>query len=152
MTYRRILCPIDFEQDAQPTLAVAVKLARESRGKIYLVHVLPVPAPMMYPVQSVLESDWRWAEKKLQKIAAQIPAGIDREIVIKFGRTAEEVAKAAGAADADLIVMGTHGYRGIAHVLRGSVAERVVRAAHCPVLTVPLKKAPETLDRASEAA
>ena len=152
MIYRKILCPIDFQQDPQPALTLAAKLARESRGTIYLMHVLPVPTAMLYPSETILHADWNWAHKKLQKLAAQLPAGTDREIIIKFGRTVEEIAKVARTVDADLIVMGTHGYTGLAHLIHGSVAERVVRTAPCQVLTVPLAKTSEESETTSQAA
>ena len=151
MTYRKILCPIDFEQDPQPALELAAKLARESRGTIYVMHILPVPTPMLYPTETILNADWNWALRKLQKLAAQLPAGTDREIIIKFGRSVEEIAKVARKVDADLILMGTHKYTGLARLIHGSVAERVVREAPCPVMTLPLETAQES-DTTSEAA
>ena len=151
MIYRNILCPIDFEQDSQPALALAAKLARESRGTIYLMHVLPVPTPMLYPSETILHADWNWAQKKLQKLAAQLPAGTNREIIIKFGRSVEEIAKVAQTLDADLILMGTHKYTGFARLIHGSVAERVVREAPCQVLTLPLETMEES-DTTSQAA
>ena len=79
----------------------------------------------------------RERQEELVKLAREhIPATVRYETLVVNGWPGEAVLKAARDLDADLIVMGTHGRRGLAHLMIGSVAERVVRAAPCPVLTV----------------
>ena len=88
---------------------------------------------------SMKEYASRGAEKHLDDIAARLAKdGIQPTKFIRFGRPHDEITKLADEAKCDLIIMGTHGRTGLAHLLVGSVAERVVRTSKVPVLTVPM--------------
>ena len=94
MTFKKIVYPAGFEEDgSDPAFAMAAKLARESRGVLYLIHVLPLPTPMTFPAEGVLLADRDRAEAMLQKLALKVPVGVERKLIIKFGHTASEIAK-----------------------------------------------------------
>src|SRR6266849_2315016 len=153
MTFKKIVYPAGFEENgSDPAFALATKLARESRGTLYLMHVLPLPTPMTFPAEGILLADRDRAEAMLQKLAMKVPVGVERKLIIKFGHTAPEIAKAALAAGAEAIVMGTHKRTGLSHLLLGSVAERVVQLASGPVITLPLNATDEVRDTTSQAA
>ncbi len=141
--WKRICCPIDFSDASRAALEVAADLARRNGAELWLLHAYPVPG-YTFPDGSVVASP-----KMLQDLADAAQRHLDewRAIAERSGAPRVETAKEAGepAAEivafarergADLLVLGTHGRTGIEHALMGSIAERVVRKAHCPVLTV----------------
>ncbi len=149
----RILVPTDFSAPSAAALAMARELAARFGASIQLIHVLDDPyaagsyAPEVYGyVPAGLREAWqRTAETQL---LAVFPAR-EREpfratSAVVFGSPARTIVEYADTNGFDLIVMGTHGRSGVAHLLLGSVAERVVRTAHCPVLTVRETAAPQT--------
>jgi len=123
----RILVPTDFSVSSMWALRYGEELARRFGADIILVHVQsPVPPPEAGP-----------ARKELEALAALLgERGVRAHFALRVGGLAEEILAVGGKEHADLIVMGTHGRTGIAHVLMGSVAETVVRRSACPVLTV----------------
>src|SRR5260370_69997 len=128
MTFKKIVYPVGFEEDgSDPAFGMATKLARESRGTLYLIHVLPLPTPMTFPAEGVLLADRDRAEAMLQKLAMKVPVGVERKLIIKFGHTAPEIAKAALAARAEAIVMGTHKRTGLSRLLLGCVGRVAYR-------------------------
>jgi len=139
---KSILVPVDFSPSSEKALAYAVPLARQFGAKLTLLHVVePVATPdfaKSFPL--AIENDRLMAECKqhLERIAANL--GIEPKLVEKIlachGRAFDEIASAARTLKADLIVISTHGYTGLKHVLLGSTTERVVRHAPCPVLVV----------------
>lgn len=138
--FRKVLCPIDFSEHSLAALAIALKVAQQNDAKIYLLNVAPVPAgavgfqPIPMDPYPYLEKDCR---EHLEKLARDwIPANMRQETIVISGDPAERVLDTARGLDADLIVMGTHGRRGLSHLVLGSVAERVVRESPTPVLTV----------------
>jgi len=136
--FKRILCPIDFDENSYFALDLARDLGQEHNATIYLLHVVsiaPVPAagvPMEpYPVS---EHD---ARVRLEQIAHEhLEDKINYRIITRVGNPADSVNRAVDELQADSIVMATHGRKGIARLLLGSVAEKVVREASCPVLAV----------------
>lgn len=140
-----ILVPTDFSADAAAAVDYAFWLASRSQSTLVFVHVME---PTVYSVDFVLSHPEISAEIRRGAIAAfgQLVEtaknrGIAAEYALVAGRPFTEIAQVAGERRADLIVMGTHGRTGLAHALLGSTAERVVRLAPCPVLTV--KASPE---------
>lgn len=141
---RKILVPIDFEDASIRAVDDAIDLAAALGASIVLMHayepaVVPLfpDAPLASPAQDVarLEESTRVALRTLAETKRH--RGVPLEIVVCEGvpwRRIDEVADHVGA---DLIVMGTHGQHGVLRALLGSVAERVVRTAHQPVLTIP---------------
>jgi nucleotide-binding universal stress UspA family protein len=148
MIWKTILVPHDFSSSANHACAVARDEAKTHGARVILVHVIDLPYQMV-PESAMVSAETiepismkefaaRGAEKHLDDIAARLAKdGVTPQKFIRFGRPHDEIVKLAEELKADLIVMGTHGRTGLAHLLVGSVAERVVRTSKCPVLTVP---------------
>ncbi len=140
--FRTILVPIDFSEHADCALETAIALARDSGGRLQLLHAYEIPLGTIPPYGVALPDTLLTlvrdaAARRLAKAANKVEAaGIACETQILHAPPAEGIAEAARACGADLIVMGTRGLTGLRHVLLGSVAERTVRLAPCPVLTV----------------
>jgi len=143
--YRTIVVPYDFSEHARAALDAAVDLARRLESDLHLLHVVQLPA-YTYPAfpgvavaaQPDLVDVRDGAMQSLREIIAAIEAPPDKveAHVVEGATIVEMIRQAAEELDADLIVMGTHGRTGIAHVFLGSVAERTLRSAPCPVLAV----------------
>jgi len=139
----KILVPIDFSSDSKAALRFAIDLAKGVDATLHLLHSYHVPismpvafAPPGIPAdvsQSIRES----AEKHLAEWASHVKTeGVAVQTHLVEGPAAEAISEAAEEIGADQIVMGTRGLTGIKHVVFGSVAERTVRLAPCPVTTV----------------
>jgi len=142
MSFRRILVPIDFSDHSDRALETARELAKAFEAKLLLLHCYQVSPGAVSPYGIVLpesfdrevrEAAARRLEEWREKAAAD---GIDAEALLASSYPSMGIADAASEQKADLIVMGTRGLSGIKHVLLGSVAERTLRTAPCPVLTV----------------
>ncbi len=142
-TYSKILIPIDFSEYSQEALRQACDLGRRFDSELHLIHVLHSVTPAgkttteFRPLHESIVAGWKEeAEQKLDKLpdASMGPKRVDRKVI--FGNPALEIVNYADAHGIDLIVMGTHGRTGFKAWMAGSVAERVVRFAHCPVLVV----------------
>ncbi len=141
--FKKILVATDFSDHAREAVRYAAELARRYEGSLLLIHVyqpvnyaLPDGYMLYTPTQmtSMMEEfEQQLGKAKAEALAAGAP---EVETSLPIGAAAFEIVEAARAADCDLIVMGTHGRTGLSHMLIGSTAERVVRAATCPVLTV----------------
>jgi universal stress protein A len=137
--FRKILCPIDFSEHSLAALDVALKMVDQNDATLYLLNVAPVPAgaagfqPVPLDPYPYVEKDRR---EQLEKLAQKrIPATMSCETLVTSGDPAEKVLETARGLDVNLIVMGTHGRKGLGHLVLGSVAERVVRESPIPVLT-----------------
>jgi nucleotide-binding universal stress UspA family protein len=141
---RRILHPTDFSRASGAAFLKAVALAKESRAQLLLVHVMLPPTPFIgdgYVSPKTYEdleaAARRSAQRELAKVAARAQkakAGV--KAVLVEGVPYDKIARVARSKRADLIVMGTHGRSGLSKFFLGSVAERVIARAPCPVLTV----------------
>ncbi len=138
---RRILCATDFSPASDPAVHAALALARQVGADVHFVHVwrlLPyaLPEGPSFPDGSAPSS--RESSDEMERTLA---AHRDRDVLTRGhvveGEPAAEIVRMARELEVDVIVMGTHGRRGLARVCLGSVAERVVRAADVAVLTVP---------------
>lgn len=144
---KQILVPLDFSSNSALALDYAHGLARKFDAAVHLVHVCEVPT-MMTPAldaYAIAYADWSQrlgdeAERELNKVCAGL-TDVKVTTEVLFGGAASAIVEAAAANKVDLIVMGTHGHGAVMHVLMGNVAERVVRLAACPVLTVREPKA-----------
>jgi nucleotide-binding universal stress UspA family protein len=155
----RILVPTDFSDQAQGALACARTMAERFGASLHLLHVLEDPyATSAYATEvygylppGLKES---WQKNAEGRLATLLPASQVHTSSVIFGSPAKAIVEYADANAFDLIVMGTHGRSGVVHLLLGSVAERVVRTAQCPVLTVREAAAPvgATAGRAAAAA
>jgi nucleotide-binding universal stress UspA family protein len=159
--FTKIVAATDFSEDSTLALGYAEELARRFGAEMILLHVDQALPPVMVspeigPVMDVGamtrigEEQRIMAQKELDKVVNRLrDGGLKARPVLKVGSPFLEIIHTAQTEGADLIVMGTHGRTGIAHVLMGSVAERVVQKAHCPVLTIrhPDRKFKHPLDK-----
>ncbi|HUN92278.1 MAG TPA: universal stress protein [Burkholderiaceae bacterium] len=144
--YQRILVPIDGSAPAKLALDEAIKLARSTKGRVLLLHVAQIPVGLDFGAGMAAGSDVVFqalaeAGKDALKNAQQAAeaAGVPVETRLagpEIGAIAPSIVEAAEDWKADLLVMGTHGRRGLDHLMLGSVAERVLRTTPVPVLMV----------------
>lgn len=139
---KRVLVPLDFSTNSSRALDFAYGLAQKFGAALHLVHVCEVPTAMTPAMDAYAIAYGEWsqrlgeeAEKELIKITATL-GGVKVTTEVLFGRPASAIVESAATNKADLIVMGTHGHGAVMHMLMGNVAERVVRMAACPVVTV----------------
>jgi nucleotide-binding universal stress UspA family protein len=148
MIWKTILVPHDFSSSANHAAAVARDEAKSHGAKILLLHVIELPH--LISADSALIPDSTGApitvkdyatkssEAHLDDIAARLAKeGVKPSTFIRFGTPHEVIRQFIDEMKVDLVIMGTHGRTGLAHLLVGSVAERVVRTSRVPVLTVP---------------
>ena len=141
MRARRILVPIDFSEGSTEAFVTGLAMAKESEAQLTLLHVLHVAMTTLPDVAMLSPDVQRSVEESvehgLQQLCERARAvGVDADWRIAVGSTAVEICLLAQELAADLIVIGSHGGGAFAHAILGSVAERVVRKASCPVLTV----------------
>ena len=143
--FRTILVPTDFSDDAEAALDLALALAADSGAAIHLVHAYEIPIAAIPPygieIPPTLLTDVRdAAARRLEKSAEKVRSrGVRCDGHLVHGAPVDGIVDAAARLGADLVVMGTRGLTGLKHVLLGSVAERTIRSAPCPVLTVKPK-------------
>jgi len=152
--WKRICCPIDFSEPSRDAVRVAADLSCRFDAELHLLHVFQVPVysfldatvlPSAVMMKELLDridsllSHWEKEAEQLgsKKVITAKGDGVPHVEIVRFARDKK----------CELIVMGTHGHTGLKHALIGSVAEKVVRTADCPVLTVrpssrPLKAVP----------
>ena len=142
---RSILVPIDFSPPSAQALKYAAVLAKQCGAKLTLLNVVePVATPdfAYYPLMMENDKVIAAAKQRLDRVTktGKIRADLIDRTLVRNGAAFHEIATAAESLKADLIVIATHGYTGLSHVLLGSTAERVVRHARCPVLVVRARK------------
>jgi universal stress protein A len=157
MTISRILVPTDFSPDADAALTYASELAAVVGASVHLLHVVEDPLAAGVWSSEVYTAEIaglqinlvRDAEQRLGHYEGAATGRLTTEV--RTGPAARAIIDVAKDKGIDLIVMGTHGRTGLAHALMGSVAERIVRHASCPVLTLrrPSSVAAETAGRPS---
>jgi len=142
---RKILLPTDFSQSAEVALEMAIHIARAFEAEIILLHVIEPPSASLQSVKNpeLLLAGYREAVKanasqKMTKLLELIRERGDfrTQTIFSDGWAFVEILRAAKQHEIDVIVMGTHGQNSINFLLIGNTAERVVRKAPCPVLTV----------------
>ncbi len=139
---RRILVPIDFSEHAEYVIEWASHLALEHSSHLSLLHVYHLPVEFQQLEGAYLPPDFwtnvkKEADQTLSRYVGDIrQKGLAVEAVVREGYPATVIVDEATAQNADLIVIGTHGLSGLKHLLLGSIAERVVQKAPCPVLAV----------------
>jgi nucleotide-binding universal stress UspA family protein len=146
LTIGRILCPIDFSETSMHAVDLATHVAGWYESRITGLHAvtpLVAPYPGLAAVDPRTDLPTQEAERRRlcgavsQAFGAARDAGIAVDVLVNVGQPAREILDCAATLPAHLIVMGTHGLSGFEHLLLGSVAEKVLRKATCPVLTVP---------------
>lgn len=139
---RKILVPTDFSEPAAKALQYAEALGAAHGAELLLVHAIP---PQVYPAEGIQvsraiaeiqEELEQAATRNLEEMAEGVGEGLSVRSRVVNGVPFLEIIRMAREEDVDLIVIATHGYTGLKHVFLGSVAEKVVRKAPCPVLTV----------------
>ena len=141
----RVLIPTDFSNFSAPAMQYGMAIAARFDAEVHLLHIVPDPAMLVpeaaaFSVESMqaqsddLKDQAMLALKKLPEDGWSDSKPVVREV--RIGAAFIEIIEYARELDIDLIVIGTHGRSGLMHVLMGSVAERIVRKAPCPVLTV----------------
>jgi universal stress protein A len=141
MDIRHILAPTDFSDPSKKALSDALELAQTFGAKLSLLHVFE-PSPYLGFTPPAMSTDLlgdleRQASTELAQVlpdAREAKVEVTRAVAI--GSPPQQIVETAEAEHVDLIVMATHGRTGLSHLLIGSVAERVVRTAPCPVLTI----------------
>jgi universal stress protein A len=141
----KILVPTDFSEPAKRAEDAAIELARRLGSEILLLHV-SVEAPLynegmrgLVEPRQVYEAQRVWAETTLAARAAEIRAkGVSAHADIRSGVAVDQILRAAEDPGVEMIVIGTHGRGGLSRLFLGSVADRIVRVAPCPVMTVRL--------------
>jgi universal stress protein A len=140
--YKRILCPVDFDEYSIQALKEAAALASGGGSTVHVFHVVQI-SPLFdqgaaegFTPEESYEAQTSFARNRVEEMLSAIPAEVKREIAIEIGEPGDSIVEAQKKCCADLIVMATHGRKGLKHLVLGSVAERVVRESHVPVLTV----------------
>jgi universal stress protein A len=142
--FKRILVPVDFSAPSDAALDYARSVAARYGASLHLLHVAEDPYRAFYSVEVFVPEIEDLREEILNDTQKRLNERLRPSDVTEFRATAESIigmpagsiVAYAAERDIDLIVMGTHGRGGMAHLLMGSVAERVIRTAPCPVLTV----------------
>ena len=147
--YQRILMATDFSEASLPAWKRALAMAKESQTELFVIHAYEPPnvvqaaadAPFVYEdwTQKVRAS----ASKRLDLLVVEAQtAGVHATAIVEAGNADESIVKAAEDHQADLIIMGTHGRKGVSRIFLGSVASRVIASAPCAVLTIRLPEKP----------
>ena len=138
----KILVPVDFSEHSASALEMAIGLAKALGARIQLLHCYQIQPLGISPYGIVLPENFdseirQAAERRVDEWRANVVLeGIEVDVSLSSRLPSLEISETASEVGADLIVMGTLGLAGIKHVLLGSVAERTLRLAPCPVLTV----------------
>jgi nucleotide-binding universal stress UspA family protein len=142
---KRILVPTDFSEHSHHALRFATDLAQKFGARLVLLHVVSDEALIMmskahvppYPVDKVFEDlTAEVREQYTGQVPKAVRKAVEAEILVLPGVAFLEIIRAARVKEADIIVMATHGRTGLSHALMGSVTEKVVRKAPCPVLSI----------------
>lgn len=139
---KTILYPTDFSEFSANAEPYVIEFAKKFGAKVVLVHVVSVPAyavsyEIAVDVVSLRETMEASAKKRIEETAKRLKAeGIEVETVLRIGTSFVEIIEAARQHEAQLIILPTHGWGAVKHLLLGSTAEKVVRKAPCPVMTI----------------
>jgi universal stress protein A len=144
MSPKRILFSTDFSENSEPALNLALEQVKAFQGELLILHVVDSWAGfpsyqhgVCLNVQEVVQSCLESAQARLDQMVEElgkVTNGV--KTYSRIGVPAQEIARLADEESVDMIVMGTHGWTGLRHMLLGSVAENVLRTAKCPVLVV----------------
>jgi universal stress protein A len=141
-SFSRILAPTDFSPNSDQAINYAIHLARRLGAKLTLLHIVPEPSALDYPMGGISTEEIRARQREAEeRLADQLArAKLVYHEVDTVQRTAlhprDEIVRAVTDLSADLVVISTHGYTGWKHLLFGSDAEKIVEHAPCPILVV----------------
>ncbi len=140
---RRILCPVDFSNESLDALRCAGKIATAFGAELIIVHAVePMPYPVEFGPLPALFTDaepvlLKRSREQLESLRQKELATLQNcRTTVEVGIAEHAICEAGKREKVDLIVLSTHGRSGLSHLLLGSVAERVLRFSHCPVLTI----------------
>jgi nucleotide-binding universal stress UspA family protein len=144
ISIRKILYPTDFSEYANFALPYAAELAKTYKSEVIVLHVawgsemaIVSPYSISFEGTNLAENIEEASKLKLEDVKARFTKeGVTARGIVKFGTSFVEIIETAREEKVDLIVIATHGWGAVKHLLLGSTAERVVRKAPCPVLTV----------------
>jgi nucleotide-binding universal stress UspA family protein len=144
LSFKNILVAIDFGESSSEALEVALGLAKQYHSALTLIHTWEVPTyaygAMDFSAMDMLTPVQQAAREQLEALIADVRKELpEAKAVLARGVAWQEILAAIERGKPDLVVMGTHGRRGIRHALLGSVAEKIVRCSPAPVLTVRAK-------------
>ncbi|MGH7935161.1 MAG: universal stress protein [Candidatus Binataceae bacterium] len=132
----KVLCPIDFDVNSLVALDLARDLVRENDGTLFLLHVVATPDPFVISAPLMVKRAEDFARIQLEEIARDSLGDVNHHVILRTGRPTEQIIEVAAEVRAHMVVMATHGRSGVSRFFLGSVAEKVVREASCPVLTI----------------
>lgn len=144
LPFHRILCPTDFSEPACKAIRVAGEIAAHFSSELLLLHVVG-PVPVLETPTGLAGFDIAAYQRELAssaqaslqtRIEQHIPLSVNARALVAHGEPSHEINRVAKEEQADLIVLATHGETGWRHRIFGSVTEKVIRMADCPVLTV----------------
>jgi nucleotide-binding universal stress UspA family protein len=141
LSFKRILCPTDYSDPSYEALDKASELAVHFNAELGVLHVVPAIAEEFVPGPSAASEYNRvWLaaarEQVCDVIDEHVPKGVKVYPIVCLGEAAEEIERTAEDENADLIVIATHGLTGWRHLVFGSVTEKLLQLAHCPVLVI----------------
>ncbi|HEX9661268.1 MAG TPA: universal stress protein [Candidatus Binatia bacterium] len=140
---KRILAPTDFSELSKVGIRYALEMARDVSGEVVVYHAIDLGGqwqdrpPALAAHHDILEESRRLLDKFLADNFADCIDLVEVRCAVEFGTPHKNIVEKAAAEDVDMIVMSTHGRTGLDHIIMGSVAEKVVARATCPVLVVP---------------
>jgi nucleotide-binding universal stress UspA family protein len=140
--FKQLLVPHDFSPHSDRALQLAIGLAKKTGAHIRLLHVFESPQAAFEPYgilplePHLIEIPQAARERLQQELDRVLKAGVEGEAFVREGRAVAAILAEIASSGADLVVMGSHGSTGLTHALLGSVAERTIRLAPIPVLTV----------------
>jgi nucleotide-binding universal stress UspA family protein len=140
--YDRIVVAVDFSEHSAQAVQAGIELAGQFAAELHLVHAFEIPVPVLTPYEVALPDNFvgdarSAARRELDGVEKQVKdAGVNVTAHLRDGPPDAAIDELAKEIDADLIVIGTRGNTGLKHILLGSVAERTLRHAPCPVLTI----------------
>ena len=147
--FKKILCPTDFSEPSLCGLKMANEMAMQFDSQIIMINVhkpiphLPTPrieaSETTYDVSTYEKHVIEDAKENLARVSKEmLGEGVVPRLIVRVGAPAEEILAVAAEEDVDAIIIASHGRTGLAKIVFGSVAQRVVRRAKCPVLTIPI--------------
>lgn len=144
--WKNILVPVDFSAASYRALKTAAGLAEQSGARLTLLHIIHIPCS--YPIDALQDTDELVASARdsMERMCGEISPEFVRQKIVEIGKQEifQDIVEEAVELPADLMVITTHGFCGIKRALRGSMAELVVRHAHCPVLVLHAHEAEYT--------
>jgi nucleotide-binding universal stress UspA family protein len=140
---KKVLAPTDFSELSKAGIRYALELARDTSAEVIVYHAIDVGEEWkeiraeITPYHDMIEDNQRLLDKFLSEHFADCIDLVEVRQLVEFGVSHKNIVDTAQRESVDLIVMSTHGRTGLDHIILGSVTEKVVARAHCPVLVVP---------------